>query len=53
MIDAFEEQRSEDNDKILEKKNKLSYDPEDEKNKNTSAEMSSFPCEFVDLKFVE
>ena len=53
MIVAFEEQRDEDNDKIMDKKGKLSYDPEDDKNKNSAAEISDIPCDFVDMKFVD
>lgn len=53
MEAAFETERSEENQKIMDKKGKLSYDPEDSKNKNNSAEIAGFPCKFVDTKFVE
>ena len=62
MVTEFEEQRDEDDKKELEKKEeknkgnkevKLAYDKDDEKNKNEDAEIDDFPCEFVDVKFVD
>lgn len=55
MVTAFEEQREEDMQKEIEKSKKgvAKYDPEDEKNKNTEAEIENLPCKFVDMKFVD
>lgn len=54
MVEDFKEEREEEAEEYREKHNKdPAYDPEEDKNKMTEAEISGVPLEFVDIQFIE
>ncbi len=54
MVEDFNEEREEEKEEYVQKHNKdPAYDPEEDKNKMSEAEISGIPLEYVDIQFIE